>query len=174
MKIIMASTEFEGLLKTGGLGDAVTGICHSLSKYNDIEVYAVIPNYRNLDSSDFEKIDEISLDDSRFPKEQTSANLLYKKINNTNVYLIDNEYYFNRENIYGYEEDLLRWAFFCRFIYELIVQKDMNPDIVHTNDYHEGMVSYIFKNLSLQSIMHYSKGIMNFKAMKRNHCLNII
>ena len=152
MKIIMASTEFEGLLKTGGLGDAVTGICHSLSKFDDIEVDAIIPNYGNLDSSSFEKIGEISFDDSRFSKDLTSANILYKKINNTNVYLIDNDYYFNRENIYGYDDDLLRWAFICRFIYELIIQKDLNPDIVHTNDYHEGLVAYIFKNSNLNPL----------------------
>ena len=148
MKVIIASTEFEGLLKTGGLGDAISGISYALSKLDDFEVYTIIPNYMNVDDSGFEKITEINIDSDLIEgcPEKFKADILYKKSGNLNIYLVDNEYYFNRSEIYGYDDDLLRWTFFSRVIYELIVQKELNPDIVHTNDYHEGLVPFLFKN----------------------------
>ena len=35
MNIILASTEFEGIIKTGGLGDAIHGMSNVLSKHDD-------------------------------------------------------------------------------------------------------------------------------------------
>ena len=153
MKVLITSTEFEGLIKTGGLGDAISGICHSLAKLNDFEVDFIIPDYMNLDDSNFEKITEISIknDDevSEFIDENSEmlkADVLYQKIDDINVYLIDNKYYFDRPKIYGYDDDLLRWTFFSRAIYELTIQENLNPDVIHTNDYHEGLVFNLFKN----------------------------
>ena len=153
MKVIITSTEFEGLIKTGGLGDAISGICHSLAKLDDFEVDFIIPNYMHLDDSDFEKITEITIkngdEDPDFTKENSQkvkADILYQKMEDINVYLIDNKFYFDRQDIYGYDDDLLRWTFFSRAIYELAVQENLNPDIIHTNDYHEGLVFNLFKN----------------------------
>ena len=40
----------------------------------------------------------------------------------------------------------MRWTFFSRAIYELTIQENLNPDVIHTNDYHEGLVFNLFKN----------------------------
>ena len=150
MNIILASTEFEGIIKTGGLGDAIHGMSNALSKHDDFEVYTILPNYKNIDSTDFENIGQFKIINSKFTYDIDSkkicGNFLYKKFDNINVYLIDNDFYFNRKELYGYDDDLLRWSFFSRSIYELINQKSLNPDIIHTNDYHEGLVSYLCKN----------------------------
>ena len=150
MNIILASTEFEGIIKTGGLGDAIQGMSNALSKHDDFEVYTILPNYKNIDSTDFENIGQFKIINSKFTcdidSKKICGNFLYKKFDNINVYLIDNDFYFNRKELYGYDDDLLRWSFFSRSIYELINQKSLNPDIIHTNDYHEGLVSYLCKN----------------------------
>lgn len=159
MKVVISSTEFEGLIKTGGLGDAISGISYALAELDDFEVSVILPDYMNLDDSNFEKIGEIVIknnDDSDFVDshfKEIKANVLYQKFGNLNIYLIDNEYYFNRPEIYGYDDDLLRWAFFSRSIYELSLNQ-LNPDIIHTNDYHEGLVSYLFKKHSDMSCKH--------------------
>ena len=150
MNIILTSTEFEGIIKTGGLGDAIQGMSNALSKHDDFEVYTILPNFKNIDSTDFENIGQFKIINSKFTYDIDSkkicGNFLYKKFDNINVYLIDNDFYFNRKELYGYDDDLLRWSFFSRSIYELINQKSLNPDIIHTNDYHEGLVSYLCKN----------------------------
>lgn len=151
MRVVITSTEFEGLLKTGGLGDAISGLSYALAKLDDYEVNVIIPNYMNVDDSDFEKIDEIIIKNSTNKdfindnSEKLKLNVLYKKDKNLNIYLIDNDYYFNRSEIYGYDDDLLRWAFFSRSVYEIILHEKLNPDIIHTNDYHEGLVPFLFK-----------------------------
>ncbi len=150
MNIVLASTEFEGIIKAGGLGDAIHGISNKLSKHDEFEVHTILPNYKNIDDTDFENIGQFKITNSKITTDKNSKKIsgsfLYKKIGNINVYLIDNDFYFNREDIYDYDDDLLRWAFFSRSIYELIKKKSLNPDIIHTNDYHEGLVSNICKN----------------------------
>jgi starch synthase len=150
MNIVIASTEFEGIIKTGGLGDAICGISNALSQYDEFNVYTILPNFKNINDEDFENIGGFKITNSKITTdedlEKVSGDILFKKIGNINVYLIDNKYYFNRDELYGYDDDLLRWAFFSRSIYELIKQESLNPNIIHTNDYHEGLLSFICKN----------------------------
>ena len=146
----MTSTEFEGIIKTGGLGDAIRGISNALSKHDDFNVSVILPNYKNVDDESFERIGKFVFSDSnaepKYDMNKISGGILYGKIDEVNVYLIDNDYYFNRDEIYGYDDDLMRWAFFSRACCELIKIESLNPDIIHTNDYHEGVLSYIYKN----------------------------
>ena len=150
MNIVIVSSEFEGIIKTGGLGDAIYGISNALSKHDEFEVHTILPNYKNIDDSDFENIGQFKIANTKITSDEDSEKIcgsfLYKKIGNINVYLIDNDFYFNREDIYGYDDDLLRWSFFSRSIYELIKEKSLNPDIIHSNDYHEGLVSHICRS----------------------------
>ncbi|WP_407433148.1 glycogen synthase [Methanobrevibacter sp.] len=163
MNIAIASTEFESIIKTGGLGDAIYGISNALSKYDEFNVCVILPNFKNVDDKDFKNIGQFKIANSKITAdedlEKIGGNFLFKKIGNIDVYLIDNEYYFNREKLYGYDDDLLRWSFFSRSIYELIKQESINPDIIHTNDYHEGLLSFISKN----------KGDMNCKHVVSIH-----
>lgn len=150
MNIVIASTEFEGIIKTGGLGDAICGISNALSHYDEFNVYTILPNFKNINDEDFENIGRFKITNSKITAdedlEKVSGDILFKKIGNVDVYLIDNKYYFNREELYGYDDDLLRWSFFSRSIYELIKQESLNPNIIHVNDYHEGLLSFICKN----------------------------
>lgn len=150
MNIVLAATEFENIIKTGGLGDAIYGISNALSKHDEFDVHVILPNYKNVDDEDFENIGCFEFENSNITTNVKSdligGKLLYKKIGKINVYLIDNDFYFNRENIYGYDDDLMRWTFFSRSINELIKEESLNPDILHINDYHEGLASYIYKN----------------------------
>lgn len=43
MNIILASTEFEGIIKTGGLGDAIHGMSNALSKHDDLKFIQYYP-----------------------------------------------------------------------------------------------------------------------------------
>ena len=49
MNIAIASTEFESIIKTGGLGDAIYGISNALSKYDEFNVCVILPNFKNVD-----------------------------------------------------------------------------------------------------------------------------
>jgi starch synthase len=61
------------------------------------------------------------------------------------TYFITNDRYYYRDNIYGYEDDGIRYFFFCKSIMELLRRLDYKPDIIHTNDWHTGMLSLLIK-----------------------------
>ena len=51
-----------------------------------------------------------------------------------------NEYYFKRDNLYGYYDDAERFAFFSKAAMEMLNYIDFDPDIVHANDWHTALV----------------------------------
>ena len=60
-------------------------------------------------------------------------------------YFIDNEYYFNRDGLYGYYDDAERFAFFDRAVFRYVKQIDWQPDIIHCNDWQTGMIPVLLK-----------------------------
>ena len=162
MDILIVATEAEGFIKTGGLGDFISGLAIALSQ-NNVGVKVVLPNYKNLNSNNFEKIAsfDITNPDDFNPvnpvlienfKDKIRCDVLHSKLYGADFYFIDNDYYFNRGNIYGYEDDYLRFAFFSRAIKELNELKNWETQIVHMNDYHEGVLPLILNNANSESL----------------------
>jgi starch synthase len=77
-------------------------------------------------------------------------NINYKvyrlEINTVAFYLIDDPYYFDRDDIYGYNDDLERFAFFQNAFCKLIFSSDFKADVVHLNDWQCGMIPLIYKD----------------------------
>ena len=55
-------------------------------------------------------------------------------------YLLDNQYYFKRDTLYGHYDDAERFAFFSRAVLEIIPYIDFTPDIIHCNDWQTAMI----------------------------------
>ncbi len=60
---------------------------------------------------------------------------------NINCYFIENDYYFNRENFYGYYDDGERFIFFSKAITELFRDMENPPQVVHTHDWQTAAVN---------------------------------
>ncbi len=58
--------------------------------------------------------------------------------NGVTYYFVDNEYYFNRDRLYGYFDDGERFAYFTRAVLESIAVLDFYPDVIHCHDWHTG------------------------------------
>ncbi len=56
------------------------------------------------------------------------------------LYLVDQPAYFDRDNIYGYDDDAQRFLFFCRAALRAVQALNWVPDVVHCNDWHSGAV----------------------------------
>jgi starch synthase len=63
------------------------------------------------------------------------------------TYFISNDRYFYRDHIYGYEDDGIRYYFFCRAVVEILKMIDYVPDILHCNDWHTGFLPLLIKKL---------------------------
>ena len=61
--------------------------------------------------------------------------------------IIDNEYYFKRDGIYGHYDDAERFAFFSRAVLEIIPYIDFKPDVIHSNDWQTALVPVYYSTM---------------------------
>ena len=66
------------------------------------------------------------------------------------VYFIDNEYYFKRDKLYGYDDDAERFAYFSKAALTMLHYIDFKPDVIHTNDWHTGLLGTYLKEDFMQ------------------------
>src|SRR5262249_25476412 len=52
------------------------------------------------------------------------------------VYLLENERFFRRPNVYGYDDDPDRFLFFCDALLAAAPHLGFRPDVVHAQDWH--------------------------------------
>ncbi len=53
-------------------------------------------------------------------------------------YFVDNEYYFNRDGLYGYIDDGERFVYFSNAIIEFMYRVEESYDILHCHDWQTG------------------------------------
>jgi len=63
------------------------------------------------------------------------------------VYLVGSDKYFGREEVYGYDDDGERFVFFCRAALEMLKKLDWQPDVIHCNDWHTGVIPNWLKTI---------------------------
>ena len=61
-------------------------------------------------------------------------------INGVTYYLLDNEYYFARNGLYGFYDDAERFIFFSRAVLELLRYIDFKPQVINANDWQTALV----------------------------------
>ncbi len=144
MRVLFVASEAAPFIKSGGLGDVAGALPKALAK-RGTDVRVVIPKYKLINSEMKTKI--------RFNKWFTVKvgwrerfcgvwECFYKGVT---YYLLDNEYYFNRDGLYGYYDDGERFAFFDRAVLDMLRQIDWQPDLIHCNDWQTGMLPVLLK-----------------------------
>lgn len=145
MEIIHVSAECYPMAKAGGLGDVVG----ALPKYQfKLGHYAkvVLPMYRTkfLYENDWE-VDHKGyavVGDRRF--EYTIIKERTNKLG-FDLYLVDINGLLDREKIYGYDDDHIRFISFQVAVLDWINQWGHQPDIIHCHDYHAGYIPFMLK-----------------------------
>ncbi len=141
MKVAFIASEAAPFIKTGGLGDVVWSLPTALSKYKENEVCVFLPYYKSIkDNKSIRKefIDSFGVELSW--KRQHVGVFRAKIRSKVTFYLIDNEYYFGRDNAYGYFDDGERFAYFSKAALETICHLDLKPQIIHANDWQTALV----------------------------------
>lgn len=147
MKILYAASEAAPFIKTGGLAD-VAGSLPLAIKDSGHDIRVVIPCYskiKNIFKKEMKK--ELSFYVDLGWRKQYVGILVYKN-NGVTYYLIDNEFYFDRYNIYGEFDDGERFIFFSKAVAIMLKELDFKPDIVHSNDWHTGLLPLYIKDFS--------------------------
>ncbi len=174
-RLLYVAAEISPFANAGGLGEVGRSFPKALQESKDYEIRRVMPKHKSVGE------ELIYVTDYPVAMEQGFETCVVKTDNGNEdpvTYFITNDRYFHRDNLYGYEDDGVRYYFFCRAVVELIKRMDFKPDIIQANDWHTGMLLLLIKkefpeiktvftihNISYQGYIpaSYLNGIINMK-----------
>ncbi|WP_028399688.1 glycogen synthase GlgA [Ectobacillus panaciterrae] len=144
MNILFAVSECVPFIKSGGLADVAGALPKELKKLG-LDVRVVLPNYslipeRFRQNSELKKVIRVQLG-----WRNQYCGILETEHEGITYYLLDNEYYFKRDSLYGHYDDGERFSFFSKAVLECIPHLDFVPDVLHCHDWHTAMVNFLLK-----------------------------
>lgn len=144
MKLLFAAAECAPFFKTGGLGDVAGTLPNVLAK-EGVETIVVLPYFTQLPDEKKKQLEDVTNFIVNVGWRQQYCGVKRLIDDQVTYYFIDNLYYFDREDLYGYYDDGERFAFFQMAIIELMEKINFIPDILHVNDYHTAMIPCLLK-----------------------------
>lgn len=139
MKILFCSSEVGPFAQTGGLGDVCGALPLALEK-RGIEVAVILPLYKCVDRE-------------KFNLNNLGGGIFKTKIGrNIEVYFVENNNLYGRDGLYGdkggdYEDNLDRFAYYCRKGLEFIKENHLKFDIIHCHDWQAALIPVYLKSL---------------------------
>ncbi len=134
MKVLYASSEAYPFASSGGLADVAGSLPKALRR-RMVGARVVMPLYSCISDELKAKMVFIKSITVSVAWRRQYCGIFEAKENGITYYLLDNQYYFKRDNIYGYYDDAERFAFFARAVLDIIPHIDYTPDIIHCNDW---------------------------------------
>lgn len=138
MRILFVASEAVPLAKVGGLADVIGSLPRALIGLGH-DVRVVIPKYGSINERQY----SLTTVKNKFEiamMTKTEPAILKQTIlkGKLPVYMIENNQYFGGEGVYG-QNDLERFLFFPRAVFELLPQLDWQPEIIHCHDWHTAL-----------------------------------
>ena len=150
MKVLYASSEAMPFMMSGGLGDVAGSLPQALRK-RLIGCRVVMPLYDTIRQELKDKMKFITHISVPVAWRRQYCGIFEAKANGVIYYLLDNQYYFKRDTIYGQYDDAERFAFFSRAILEIIPYIDFKPDIIHCNDWQTALTPVYYSAMYANS-----------------------
>jgi starch synthase len=141
--IVHVTPEMAPVAKVGGLADVVFGLTRELAiRGNHVEV--ILPKYDNM------RYDHIwgltpAYNDLWVPWYEGAIHctVYFGFVHERKCFFIEphsQDNFFNRGSIYGFNDDVFRYAFFARAAVEFLWQAGKHPDIIHCHDWQTSLV----------------------------------
>ena len=143
MRLAFICSEFEGLLKTGGLADATRGLATAL-QHAGHQVQVILPRYGALygveQTADWQSL-YFDLGHQTY-----GCAVRHTVVDGIKVALIEHHQFFQRPRPYDdgeqpYPDNLQRFAFFCKAALAFLQTQPESIDIVHGHDWQSADVS---------------------------------
>ena len=159
MKLFFAASEVAPFIKTGGLADVAGSLPNALAKLGH-DVRVILPLYSAIPAMWRRQM--TFLKSFHFPLSWRNAycGLFSLEYQGLTYYFIDNEYYFQREGLYGQFDDGERFAYFSRAVVEVPIQLGWSPDIIHCNDWQTSLVPvYLLEARHREPLLMHTKSV---------------
>ena len=103
LKVLIVAGESAPFIKSGGLGDVVGSLPKAL-RAKGVDVRVVIPRHRAIKNDTMYGVEFVGEFDVHLQWRKQPAKILVKN-GDVPVYFIENDYYFGRGGLYGYDDD---------------------------------------------------------------------
>lgn len=151
MKILFATGEAWPFVKTGGLGDVAYSLPKALKK-EKIDVRVIMPKYGNIPEKYRNEMKHLGDKQIWVAHHNEYVGIDSYELEGVTYYFVDNERYFKRDKVYGEGDDCERFTFFAKAVVETFYITGFEPDIIHCNDWHTGLVPIYLKERGLNDI----------------------
>jgi starch synthase len=154
MRIVVASSEVMPFSKTGGLADVAASLPKALAQLGH-DVSVITPFYPQEFARRAPRVEleatgcsvEVPIADRR-----VTGRILRSRIpgSSANVYLVEQPDYYDRPGLYqerdrDYRDNAERFIFFSRAVLETARVLQLQPDILHANDWQTGLVPALLR-----------------------------
>lgn len=146
MKVLYAASEALPFAASGGLADVAGSLPQALRK-RLIGCRVVMPLYSTIKQELKDTMKFITNISVPVAWRRQYCGIFEAKYGGVTYYLLDNEYYFKRDGLYGYYDDAERFAFFSRAILEIIPHIDFKPDVIHCNDWQTALTPLYYSTI---------------------------
>ncbi|MGE5335285.1 MAG: glycogen synthase [Nitrososphaerota archaeon] len=140
LRVLVVAAEAVPYVKTGGPADVIGALPQALRKLGH-DVRLALPLYKSIDPDRWHL--KMACDDLAVPMSQRSEQVRVREATQSDgmpVYFIDAPHYFQREKLYGYNDDGERFILFCRAALEFIRSIGWAPDIIHCHDWQTAII----------------------------------
>jgi len=150
LNLVLVTTEIVPFSKVGGLADVLGALPDELEKLG-VSVSILTPLYSSIDRTAFGIKPERGLPTLEVrvagTQEKFRVYSCPKPGTNVKVYFIDNDRFYARKGIYtvpetgrAFPDEDERTIFFNRAVIAAIKALRLNPDVIHCNDFHSGLI----------------------------------
>lgn len=146
MKVLYAASEALPFIASGGLADVAGSLPQALRK-RLIGARVVMPLYDTIRQELKDSMTFITHISVPVAWRRQYCGIFEARHNGVIYYLLDNQYYFKRDRIYGHYDDAERFAFFARAVLEIIPHIGFKPDIIHCNDWQTAMTPVYYSTM---------------------------
>ena len=144
VNVLFVASEAVPFIKTGGLADVMGALPKALAA-RGMDVRLVIPPYSLIDKDKEQSMQLVTTGIVNLSWRQLYYGVDEVDAGGVKVYFIDNEWYFKRDRLYGYDDDDERFAYFCRAVLTMLPKIGFKPDIIHCNDWHTGLMGVFLR-----------------------------
>ena len=152
LNVVFAVSEFDGIVKTGGLADAA-GALAPVIKAAGHNVKVVMPAYRSaLEKVETEVVASgcLAMNYTQYHQGALWFAVRHAEFRGIDVYFIEYNEFFDRAGIYdengqGYFDNSRRFAFFSRAVLTACQMLDFRPDVIHCHDWQTALLPYYLR-----------------------------
>ncbi len=139
MKVLYAASEAYPFAMSGGLADVAGALPKALRK-RFVGCRVIMPLYGTISEELRQNMTFLCSITVPVAWRRQYCGVFEAHVDGVIYYLIDNQYYFKRDTLYGHFDDAERFAFFSRAVLEVIPHIDFVPDIIHCNDWQTALI----------------------------------